>query len=58
MVTTQQIRVHPDMLEIINYIKVQYLKNLKKAPTTIDITHSIAKRIKKEELLYEDFIEI
>lgn len=47
-----------ELKEIVNFIKIHHLKQGKKPPSTREITKEIAKKINKEELLYEKFIQL
>lgn len=48
--------VSREFKEIVNFIKAQHLLKNKKTPSDSLITQIIAKRIKKEELLQDEFI--
>ena len=58
MVENAHIRADKELTKIIRYIQMEHLKRNKKPPTHAQITKIIAKKIKKEELLYNDFIKI
>ena len=58
MVSNPQTRVDKELLKIINFIRIEYLKRNKKPPTNAQITKIIAKRIKKEEILKDEFIRL
>jgi len=46
-----------EIIKIINFIKIQHLKDGKRPPSTRIITNKIAKHINKEELLRNEFIK-
>ena len=49
-------RISKEMKEIITFIKAKYMLAGKKPPSSSKITKIIAKKIKKEELLRDEFI--
>jgi len=55
MVSNQQIRADKKLMEIINFIRAEYIREGKTPPTQAQITKVIANKIKKEELLYDKF---
>ena len=54
----KQERISKDMVKIINYVRTEHMKRGKTPPSARKITQMMAKRIKKEELLYEEFIRL
>jgi len=58
MVTNPHIRADKELTKIIRYIQMEHLKRNKKPPTHAQITRIIARKIKKEDMLYNDFIKI
>lgn len=50
------VRISKEMLLLINFIKAQYLLKGKPCPSTPLITKRIAEKIKKEDMIKEDFI--
>lgn len=50
------IRADPEMIKIINFIQIHYMKEGKVKPSAKIITNRIAKMINKEELLRNEFI--
>lgn len=51
------IRIHGDLREILNFIRVKYIMEGKKPPSMTSITKVMAKKINKEELLEDVFIK-
>jgi len=49
-------RMSREMVDIVNYIKAQHLLKGKKVPSTSTITKKMVSKIKKEELLHNEFI--
>jgi sulfur relay (sulfurtransferase) DsrC/TusE family protein len=54
---TRILRVSDDLNKIINYIRAKYMINDKKPPSVEKITKLISKKIKKEDLLKNEFIK-
>ena len=52
------IRSSPELQKIINYVKAMYIMNGKKPPTSAEITKNIARKIRKEDLLENEFIPL
>lgn len=53
----KHIRISPEFREIMNSIKAKYLLAGKKPPSHTTITRAIAKKIKREDLLGDEFIK-
>jgi len=53
---TRVLRVSDDLAKVINYIRAKYLLNNKKPPSVERITKVISNKIKKENLLKDEFI--
>ena len=50
------VRIAKEMADIVDFIKAKHLLAGKRPPSTPAITRAIAKQIKKEELLTNEFI--
>lgn len=57
MVEKSKIRTSPEMRKLIDSIRIDFIKKGKKPPSISDITRVIASKIKKEEILYDQFIQ-
>lgn len=49
-------RISKDLKNLITSIQIEFLKENKKPPSIKSITQVIAKRAKKQEILYDEFI--
>jgi len=53
---TENIRCDKDFKVLLREMKLDYIKKGKKPPSDTELTKRIAKKIKKEAILYNDFI--
>lgn len=51
-----QVRISREMREIVDFIKAEHLRRGKNPPTVAIITRAMARKIKKEDLLRDEFI--
>ena len=56
MVNASHIRSSKEMNMLINNIQIEFLKKGKKVPSVRNITKMIAKKIRKEDILFHEFI--
>ena len=53
---SRPMRVAPELVQTINYIRAKYMLEGRQPPSITEITRRIARKIKKEDLLKDEFI--
>jgi len=56
MVRNSPMRVSPEMKKLVNFIRAKYILDGKTPPSCTRITKMIANKVKKEDLLRNEFI--